>query len=305
LAKFAKVVTQRKIPWAAVFGNHDDEDGDLRKDQIRYMQALPYSLVQAGPSDIDGEGNYVLKVKSADASKTHLLTLYFLDSGAYSDGVFDWFGWFHGSEYDWIRQSQIDWFLQESGSINPIERPFTPDGAKDLGDVWKRQGVDQVTPDTRRFIKPNAIMFFHIPLPEAYSKADIDPSTGKPLDVGISDLEGKGSAKGNDGFFEKGLMGALESNHRAGGVYREVKVVANGHCHITENCRRVKGVWMCFGGGGSYSGYGKIGFDRRFRIFDVSDYGETIRTYKRTEHDEIIDEMDLAGVGDPGPGEGV
>ena len=67
LAKFAKVVTQRKIPWAAVFGNHDDEDGDLRKDQVRYMQALPYSLVQAGPSDIDGEGNYVLKVKSADA----------------------------------------------------------------------------------------------------------------------------------------------------------------------------------------------------------------------------------------------
>ena len=28
LAKFAKAVTQRGIPWAAVFGNHDDEDGD-------------------------------------------------------------------------------------------------------------------------------------------------------------------------------------------------------------------------------------------------------------------------------------
>ena len=45
----------------------DDKDGDLRKDQVRYMQALPYSPVQAGPSDIDGEGNYVLKVKSAEA----------------------------------------------------------------------------------------------------------------------------------------------------------------------------------------------------------------------------------------------
>ena len=55
----------------------------------------------------------------------------------------------------------------------------------------------------------------------------------------------------------------------------------------------------------SYSGYGKIGFDRRFRIFDISDYGETIRTYKRTEHDEIIDEMDLVGVGAPEPWEGV
>ena len=67
LAKFAKVVTQRKIPWAAVFGNHDEEGGDAKTDQLRYMQGLPYSLVQAGPADIRGVGNYVLKVKSADA----------------------------------------------------------------------------------------------------------------------------------------------------------------------------------------------------------------------------------------------
>jgi hypothetical protein len=138
------------------------------------------------------------------------------------------------------------------GSIDPIERPFTPDGSKDLASVWKRQGVDQVTPDTKRLAKPNALMFFHIPLyvlpshlghmyhsdimhmfpsQESYLNADVDSSTGKPLDVGISDLEGKGSAKGNAGFFEKGLMTALESNHRSGGVNREVKVVANGHCH--------------------------------------------------------------------------
>ena len=38
------------------------------------------------------------------------------------------------------------------------------DWTKDLGSVWKRQGVDQITPDTRRLAKPNALMFFHIPL---------------------------------------------------------------------------------------------------------------------------------------------
>lgn len=47
----------------------------------------------------------------------------------------------------------------------------------------------------------------------------------------------------------------------------------------------------------SYSGYGKIGFDRRFRIYDISDFGETIRTYKRTEKDEILDDMILTGKG--------
>ncbi len=66
LAKFARAVTDRQIPWAAIFGNHDDEDGDTRAEQIKYMQGLPYSLVQAGPKDIHGVGNYLHKVYSAD-----------------------------------------------------------------------------------------------------------------------------------------------------------------------------------------------------------------------------------------------
>jgi hypothetical protein len=50
-----------------VFGNHDEETGYVPKaEQVRLMQALPYSLVEAGPKDIHGVGNYVLKVKSAD-----------------------------------------------------------------------------------------------------------------------------------------------------------------------------------------------------------------------------------------------
>jgi len=98
-------------------------------------------------------------------------------------------------------------------------------------------------------------------------------------------------------MFENGILKALESDHRSNGNVLEVKAIGNGHCHLTENCRRVKGVWQCFGGGSSYSGYGKIGFDRRFRVYEISDYGETIKTWKRTEHDDIVDEMILAGPG--------
>ncbi|ETW79354.1 hypothetical protein HETIRDRAFT_64651 [Heterobasidion irregulare TC 32-1] len=303
LAKFARVVAERQIPWAAVFGNHDDEDArerGLKKEQVKLMQGLPYSLVEAGPGDVHGVGNYVLKVYSADASKTQLLTLYFMDSGSYSKGFVDWFGFFTPTEYDWIHQDQIDWFLQESASISAIERPFTPDGSKDLSGIWSRQ--DQYTPETRKLAKPNAMMFFHIPLQEAYSKADMG-ANGRPLDIGLHDLERPGAAKTNGGMFEKGLMKALESDHQSSRI-PEVKVVGNGHCHVTENCKRIQNVWMCFGGGSSYAGYSKVGFDRRFRIYDVSDYGETIRTYKRLENDRIMDEMILAGRGAPAPWEG-
>ena len=79
---------------------------------------------------------------------------------------------------------------------------------------------------------------------------------------------GKAATK-NEGFFEKGLLKAMESEHRSGGNLPEVKAVGNGHAHckrlgktvksivselirvtVTENCRRVKGIWLCFGGGG-------------------------------------------------------
>lgn len=66
LAKFAAGLAERDIPWAAVFGNHDSEDGAPREEQMRMMQVLPYSLVEPGPKDVHGVGNYVLKVKSAD-----------------------------------------------------------------------------------------------------------------------------------------------------------------------------------------------------------------------------------------------
>ena len=54
-------------------------------------------------------------------SRTQLLTLYMLDSHAYTTkrlpGIW---GWFQKLKYDWIKQSQIDWFLAESGKILPI-----------------------------------------------------------------------------------------------------------------------------------------------------------------------------------------
>ncbi|KAF7309823.1 AIP3 domain-containing protein [Mycena indigotica] len=299
LAKFSREVASRGIPWAVVFGNHDEDSGAIAKEeQVKLMKALPYSLVEAGPKDIHGVGNYVLKVLSADPSKMHLLTLYFLDSGSYSRGFYNLWGWFTPTAYDWIRQSQIDWFMQESASIKPIERPFNPDRTKDLGHVWRRQRADQLVPQIGKLAKPNALMFFHMPLPETYNKADTG-SNGRPLDVGISGQEDKGSATDSDGFFTKGILKALETDNSRDPT-PEVKVIGNGHSHLTENCRRVNGVWFCFGGGGSYSGYGKLGFDRRFRVYDISDFGETIRTYKRTEHDgfkEILDDLVLVGKG--------
>lgn len=49
--------------------------------------------------------------------------------------------------------------------------------------------------------------------------------------MGITGQEKPGNAKKNGGMFEKGILKAMESDHRSNGNALEVKAVANGHCH--------------------------------------------------------------------------
>lgn len=83
ISKVYHEVVKRKIPFTAIFGNHDSETTDLpRSEQMRIIQALPFSLAQPGPPDVHGVGNHVLKVYSPDGTNSHLLTMYFLDTHA-------------------------------------------------------------------------------------------------------------------------------------------------------------------------------------------------------------------------------
>jgi len=254
---------------------------------------------------VDGVGNYVIKLHSGDASRTHIFTLYFLDSHARQKQKYMW----SHADYDYLKPSQIGWFLNTSESIKPIERPFTPDGTDDLGKIWRRgtarhRLARQDEGAQKNFAKPNAMMFFHIPLPESYGPVDKDLVTEEALDVGFQAEGEYGASKTNSGFFDGGLKKAKEipesmMDTESVMTKTEVKVVGHGHCHITDKCRRVSGIWMCFGGGGSYSGYGTEDFERRYRIYDIDDYGETIKTWKRTESGKRVDEQVLVGASAP------
>ncbi len=145
--------------------------------------------------------------------------------------------------------SQIDWFLNASASIKPISRPFQPDGAADLGRIWSRQSQTSRLPrQVSKLAKPNAMMWFHIPLAEAYNAADTAGFDGEELDVGTEE-GGAGNSNHNSGFFYNALKEAFEVED--GGEMEwfgeakttEVKVLSHGHCHNTDRCRRVDGIW--------------------------------------------------------------
>jgi hypothetical protein len=98
------------------------------------IESLPYSLSVAGPELIAGVGNYYVEVLARGGSKHSALTIYLLDTHAYSPDERKFKG------YDWLKQDQIDWFKNTSKSL------------KKQHDIYTHIHMD--------------LAFIHIPLPE-------------------------------------------------------------------------------------------------------------------------------------------
>jgi hypothetical protein len=134
-------IVAQGLPWAAVFGNHDDEGRLDRVALMAVQQSIPGCLSQLGPSHLTGVSNYVLKVLAAQGEKP-VAYLYCIDSNSYSKtglGV-----------YDWIHRDQVAWYVQTARELAGANG-----GAK-----------------------LPALAFFHIPLPEYHEVWDYHPCYG-------------------------------------------------------------------------------------------------------------------------------
>lgn len=132
LFKAVTPLVARKIPYAMVMGNHDDQLIYSREDMMFLSTYLPYSMSALGPEEVDGYGNYGILVRSSKFLKKGVAAFYFLDSHGYSKNPKVTPG------YDWFKDSQMWWLENESG-------------------LMREQMVKE---------KPLAMAFFHIPIPE-------------------------------------------------------------------------------------------------------------------------------------------
>ena len=104
-----KPVAERGLKFAVIFGNHDDEGGVSKAEQMAYYQSYPGCLAVAGPEGVTGVGNYNLPVWSADGT-TALCNLWFFDSGTYApEGQ---------GKYAWVQQDQLDWYLETCAALS-------------------------------------------------------------------------------------------------------------------------------------------------------------------------------------------
>ena len=122
-------ISKREIPFAVVFGNHDDEFDKTRRELFEIVKSIPHSLIST-TEGIFGVTNYILTLASPEGKDVDRV-LYLFDSNAYSgiEGI---------KGYDHVRFDQIAWYRDRS-------RNFT-----------KRNEGKPVS----------SLAFFHIPLPE-------------------------------------------------------------------------------------------------------------------------------------------
>lgn len=120
-------VTESKVPWSLVFGNHDTEEGVEYEELFAAFTGLPNCAAYDADSSIDGTGNHFLEVKDRNGAAKWVL--FGMDSGAYTSlpGV---------EGYDYIKDSQIRWY---KNSIREFEK---------------------------RHDSFSSLVFIHIPLPE-------------------------------------------------------------------------------------------------------------------------------------------
>lgn len=104
-----RTVSDRKIPFSIVFGNHDNEQGASKEELLKVAESLPYSLTADEVPELSGVGNYALTVESAEGDKPAAV-LYCIDSNTYStiEGV---------KGYDYIKADQIDWYRKKSDAF--------------------------------------------------------------------------------------------------------------------------------------------------------------------------------------------
>lgn len=236
---FASLMEKLGVYWCVCYGNHDTEAYSFyNREEISDKvygdkKAYPHCLFQKGPDDVDGCGNYVIKVKNTKGQITQCL--YIFDSHAYTDG--DYFGimW----KYDAIHKNQVKWY---------------------------ENTVKAMTAENNG-VRPKSLAFFHIPLAEMndayreYKKAGYKDTANVKYKYGkvAESNELICASKHNNGMFD-----AFKNNGTQGVFF--------GHDHLNNLSVNYKGVQLTYGYSIdylAYSGIYKYGLQRGCTVITV------------------------------------
>lgn len=256
LSAVDKVLSDRKIPWAHVFGNHDREKRYGNSEQMKVYCEFEYCISKQGPDDVDGIGNFVLPVMSTDGNRP-IYNVWGIDSGGDIDDFLRQYDLdpdkrkihfqdqlYTSGNYDCIRFSQMLWYWQSSVEFE-----------KEYGE------------------KIPGMMFFHEAFPEfqcIYKNPQYTNRQGVMREtVGCGPLN-------------SGLLAELVQRG-------DVKTVICGHDHINDFEGDILGVHLAMDAGLSYDGYCDDDL-RGGRVVDITENDPwNVKTYMVRSSDFVKD----------------
>lgn len=248
-----KPLTDKSIPWAHVFGNHDMERGFLTKDQQRVYESIPGCLSTAGPEEVYGTGNWVLEIKSEHSDDT-VYCVWGLDSGR---GI--------GEFLDCCELPRDT----KTKLSDPLHMSSGYDAVKFTQQMWYWNESVRIERENGRKIP--GLMTLHIALPEYV----LLPKNVQETDFKGTHREYVGSSPVNSGF--------LATMAQRG----DIKTVVAGHDHINDCEGEYLGIRLTYDGGIGYDGYCH-GDLRGGRIVDVTEADPWhVKTYMVRSRDYV------------------
>lgn len=266
LAVLVGHLEEKQIPWAHVFGNHDDEsyerdDGRWvypihRTVQQKVYEEFPCCLSKAGPEELHGTGNYVLPVYPSDAGREDpVFAVWGFDSGAYIDdpGLPGYcarlkntmFRGHPGSYYAYMPFTQIRWYFETSEQIERFAGHKVP-----------------------------GMAYFHMPLQEFYEV------TLNPEETGMT-----------GGMREEICAGTLNSGLFTAMVERgDIRAVCCGHDHTNDYAANFCGICLAYAANIGYDTYhceevmgGRVFVIREENPEEIKTYMSYVRDLRKTE----------------------
>ena len=235
---FANLMETLGVYWTLAFGNHDTEAYSYfsREDIAAFYTsgAFPHCLFQAGPEEIDGCGNQIVKVKNSDGVITQAFVL--LDSHSYTDG--DYFGihWW----YDNIHENQIEWYRSQIQKLN-AENALAIDLIMDDDARAKAEPLKTV----------RSMLFFHIPLTEYKDAWEELAANGYQDTENVQYITGMVGETGKCIYCGIGDDDLFETVQELGST----KAIFCGHDHYNNFSVRYKGIELVYGNSVDYLAY--------------------------------------------------
>lgn len=115
VGKLLKPVTDRHIPFAVTFGNHDRQVGISNKDQFEKIYKASPGCVGEQAEGIDGGGTYNIPILSSDGERT-AFNLYLFDSGTDAKG----------GGYEPFDPQIIDWYRKKRDELKAQNGDYIP-----------------------------------------------------------------------------------------------------------------------------------------------------------------------------------